>query len=210
MIQCRYFQKVSRQKSECSPRLSKVPRLFYRMALMSETLTATETDEQFLARFYQLHERSVRVLLQTQLRNKQIVEDKLHDAQITVLENRALLESIAPQQGRAWLMKVVRNESIDSFRKTRRERELPDHLKVVEEDEFDNLIFIELLEALRDCQNKLESKDQALVQGRYFLGTDCKQLASELSMASNTAVSKRLMIIRKLLELCMTQSRSES
>ena len=210
MIQYRCFQRGGRREGECFPGLSTYPGLFYRTAFMSETLTANETDEQFLARFYQLHESAVRVKLQSRFRNKQTVDDKIHDAQLKVLANRPMLESMAPHQCRKWLRTVICNESIDWFRKTRRERELPDGITVVEDDDGDNVVFIELLETLRKCQDKLDAKDQALVHGRYFLGTNCNQLAREQSMSSDTAVSKRLMIVRKILELCMTQSRSES
>jgi len=93
MIQCQPFENVVGWERECSPLLTRYPQLFIRTALMSDSLIAAETDEQFLARFYRLHEAAVRVKLQSRFRNRQVVEDKLHDAQIKVLEYRAMLES---------------------------------------------------------------------------------------------------------------------
>ena len=164
-------------------------------------------DVEFLDRIYSLHQRAVVAALRRSF-SLLAIEDALEDMKMLLLLNRDLLKSLTPIQCRAWLRKSTKHRVIDRIRKYRKESEWRDGLDDSEDDEDENEVFIECVERLNDCISQLDPRDKELIHGKYHEGHSCKELATQLGYGSENAVSKRLLLVRADLGVCIQGKKS--
>ena len=111
---------------------------------------------------------------------------------------------------RAWLFAVARNKVVDYLRQ--KSSKLTGHVAGIEnilidestarssnESPFEDELVIN---ALRECIEKLSGGAKAIVSARYFAGQDSKQIAIQTNKAAD-AIRMSLMRIRKALASCI-------
>ena len=111
---------------------------------------------------------------------------------------------------RAWLFAVARNKVVDYLRQ--KSSKLTGHVAGIENILIDESIARSsnespfedelVINALRECIEKLSGGAKAIVSERYFAGQDSKQIAIQTNKAAD-AIRMSLMRIRKALASCI-------
>ncbi len=141
------------------------------------------------------------------LNDKQDAEDALQDVYVSVWRRAASFEADRSSPI-TWLATIARNRAIDRLRSGQRHRSsapLEDGFEIVDSaaDSFEVVALAQEGNRLRDCMDKLETRQCAAIRDAFFDGLAYSQLAERAGVPLGTMKSwirRGLQSLRKCLE----------
>ena len=157
------------------------------------TTTSVEFEELLIA-----HQRSLLLYIKSLVSNHHEAEDLLQRANMILWQKRANFE--AGSNFRAWSFTIARLEVLNQLRQQRRDqRVFSDRQNHESSPVFDPISEADdeaMLRALKDCLERLSSRDQELLFVRYATDRPLKEYAENLRRSPGT-LKARLFQIRE-------------
>ncbi len=101
-------------------------------------------------------------------------------------------KSYDPEKGRlfTWLMRIVKNKSIDAVRKKNRKTEIRSELKVVYDGEGSSSPDPSVKQDLKTVLSKLDTDHRNLVEHSYILGYSHPEIAEKFNLPLGTVKTR--------------------
>lgn len=157
--------------------------------------------------------------------NKEIAEDLVQDTFISAFSNYDKFQEKSTPK--TWLFSILRNKIIDYYRKKANEfsisnEEYKNSLKISDDlfNDSDGWIEVsditcenwldnpEFIQILSKCKNKLPKNWQFIIQAKYVLGQDSKQVCTELGITTSNfwqITHRAKLLLKKCIELNWTK-----
>ncbi len=151
--------------------------------------------------FIREHERALTGFALQLTRSEDDADDLLQDTWIKALTHQSLLENLSVQKQRSWLFTVLKNRWLDICRRRKLEQLHNAQLPLPVSAPFSS----HQLDAHLD---KLPALEREIVQQRFWMGNNSREIASELGIPEGT-VRWRLKLALDKLRKSITQSEKE-
>jgi len=118
-----------------------------------------------------------------------VAGDVLQEAFVKIWQNS---KSYDPDKGRlfTWLMRIVKNKSIDAIRKKNRKSEIQSELKVVYDGEGSTSPDPSVKQDLKTVLSRLDEDQRDLVEHSYILGFSHPEIAEKFDLPLGTVKTR--------------------
>ena len=121
-------------------------------------------------------------------------DDLVQETFIRALAHIRMLDGLSPHRRRSWLFRVLKNIFVDDWRTRRRQTALVERLASDSEESTDPIASALTLEAL----DHVPARDRELLEQRYVLGLNSREIADGLGVPPATVRSRLHMVIKRL------------
>lgn len=151
--------------------------------------------------FIELHERALFRFAMQLTRSEDESEDLLQDTWIKCMAFQQMLETMTEQKQRSWLFTVLKNRWLDICRKRKLEQMVSSQAP---------RLVVETMPVYRLDQHleKLPEIEREIVHQKYWLGSNSREIASDLNIPEGT-VRWRLKLALEKLKKMVEQSEKE-
>lgn len=121
--------------------------------------------------------------------NESIASDVLQDSFVKIWQSS---KSYDPAKGRlfTWLMRIVRNKSIDAVRKKNRKAEIQSELKVVYDGDGSSSPDPSIKQDLKTVLSELDGEQRDLIEHSYILGYSHPEIAKKFDLPLGTVKTR--------------------
>ncbi len=151
--------------------------------------------------FIELHERALFRFAMQLTRSEDESEDLLQDTWIKCMAFQTLLETMNEQKQRSWLFTVLKNRWLDICRKRKLEQ-------MVSSQAARPVVETMPVYRLDQHLEKLPEIEREIVHQKYWLGSNSREIASDLNIPEGT-VRWRLKLALEKLKKMVEQSEKE-
>ena len=151
---------------------------------------AAPTSQEFITQIYKKYDRLILFTAKKYLMDLQECEDAVQESLLKLMSRIELLRTLEEPVLTSYVVTTVRNTAINILRRQKRDAQnITSFTESVEESiiEPDSIIDIimdrEAKRSLREAIDELEPNERLLLEGKYFLGYDDRQLSELLSCA---------------------------
>lgn len=118
-----------------------------------------------------------------------IASDVLQESFVKIWQNS---RSYDPSKGRlfTWLVRIVKNKSIDAIRKTRRKEEIQSELKIVHKNDRSDSSDPTLNNDLNTVLSNLDKDQRNLIEHAYILGYSHPEIAEKFDIPLGTVKTR--------------------
>jgi len=118
-----------------------------------------------------------------------IASDVLQDSFVKIWQNS---RSYDPSKGRlfTWLVRIVKNKSIDAIRKTGRKEEIQSELKIVHKNDRSDSSDPTLQHDLNTVLSNLDKDQRNLIEHSYILGYSHPEIAEKFDIPLGTVKTR--------------------
>ena len=167
---------------------------------------AAPTSQEFITQIYKKYDRLMLFTAKKYLMDLQECEDAIQESLLKLMSRIELLRTLEEPVLTSYVVTTVRNTAINILRRQKRDAQnITSFTESVEESiiEPDSIIDIimdrEAKRSLREAIDELEPNERLLLEGKYFLGYDDRQLSELLSCAPGSIRMKLTRVRRKVL-----------
>ena len=167
---------------------------------------AAPTSQEFITQIYKKYDRLMLFTAKKYLMDIQECEDAVQESLLKLMSRIELLRTLEEPVLTSYVVTTVRNTAINILRRQKRDAQnITSFTESVEESiiELDSIIDIimdrEAKRSLREAIDELEPNERLLLEGKYFLGYDDRQLSELLSCAPGSIRMKLTRVRRKVL-----------
>lgn len=167
---------------------------------------AAPTSQEFITQIYKKYDRLMLFTAKKYLMDLQECEDAVQESLLKLMSRIELLRTLEEPVLTSYVVTTVRNTAINILRRQKRDAQnITSFTESVEESiiEPDSIIDIimdrEAKRSLCEAIDELEPNERLLLEGKYFLGYDDRQLSELLSCALGSIRMKLTRVRRKVL-----------
>ena len=129
-------------------------------------------------------------------RDSDVADDLVQDTFIRSMGHLQLLEKLNGHQRRRWLFRVLKNLFIDEHRSRQRRQGVIERLG--QEGRAWTSDWPELVSSASDLLDLVPARDRELLEQRYVLGMNSREIAHELEIPAATVRSRLHLAIKRL------------
>lgn len=123
-----------------------------------------------------------------------VADDLVQETFIRALPHIHMLDGLSPHRLRSWLFRVLKNIFVDDWRTRRRQAALVERLASDAEESTDQIASALTLDAL----DRVPARDRELLEQRYVLGLNSREIADALGVPPATVRSRLHVAIKRL------------
>ncbi len=123
-----------------------------------------------------------------------VADDLVQETFIRALPHIHTLDGLSPLRRRSWLFRVLKNIFVDDWRTRRRQAALVEQLASDAEESTDQIASALTLDAL----DHVPPRDRELLEQRYVLGLNSREIADALGVPPATVRSRLHVAIKRL------------
>ena len=158
---------------------------------------AAPTSQEFIIQIYEKYDRLMLFTAKKYLMDIQECEDAVQESLLKLMSRIELLRTLEEPVLTSYVVTTVRNTAINILRRQK---------SIIEPDSIIDIIMDrEAKRSLREAIDELEANERLLLEGKYFLGYDDRQLSELLSCAPGSIRMKLTRVRRKV--LCSMQEK---
>lgn len=152
---------------------------------------AAPTSQEFITQIYKKYDRLMLFTAKKYLMDIQECEDAVQESLLKLMSRIELLRTLEEPVLTSYVVTTVRNTAINILRRQE---------SIIEPDSIIDIIMDrEAKRSLREAIDELEPNERLLLEGKYFLGYDDRQLSELLSCAPGSIRMKLTRVRRKVL-----------
>ena len=161
---------------------------------------AAPTSQEFITQIYKKYDRLMLFTAKKYLMDIQECEDAVQESLLKLMSRIELLRTLEEPVLTSYVVTTVRNTAINILRRQKRDAQnITSFTESVEESIIDIIMDREAKRSLREAIDELEPNERLLLEGKYFLGYDDRQLSELLSCAPGSIRMKLTRVRRKVL-----------
>ena len=163
---------------------------------------AAPTSQEFIIQIYEKYDRLMLFTAKKYLMDIQECEDAVQESLLKLMSRIELLRTLEEPVLTSYVVTTVRNTAINILRRQKRDAQNITSFteSVIEPDSIIDIIMDrEAKRSLREAIDELEPNERLLLEGKYFLGYDDRQLSELLSCAPGSIRMKLTRVRRKVL-----------
>ena len=161
---------------------------------------AAPTSQEFITQIYKKYDRLMLFTAKKYLMDLQECEDAVQESLLKLMSRIELLRTLEEPVLTSYVVTTVRNTAINILRRQKRDAQNITSESIIEPDSIIDIIMDrEAKRSLREAIDELEPNERLLLEGKYFLGYDDRQLSELLSCAPGSIRMKLTRVRRKVL-----------
>ena len=169
------------------------------------------THQEFITQIYKKYDRLMLFTAKKYLMDLQECEDAVQESLLKLMSRIELLRTLEEPVLTSYVVTTVRNTAINILRRQKRDAQnTTSFTESVEESIIEPDSVIDIIvdqESLREAIDALEPNERLLLEGKYFLEYDDRQLSELLSCAQGSIRMKLTRVRRKV--LCSMQEKGD-
>ena len=151
--------------------------------------------EEILEKLYMLYEQKMYRLAYSIVHSEEQAEDIVQEAFIKIFSHIGEIKNVDDDTTKYWILRIVKNEAIDVYRRNKRTLELNDIVKknqsIVAYSSIENKLQQMIQkEQLQEILNKLPHSDKEILQYKHFYELSTAEIADMLNITED-GVRKR-------------------
>jgi len=171
-------------------------------------LLENEDEQSSLAEIYEKHKTEMLMCALRITRNKEMAEDAVHNAFLSIIAHKEKLFQLSGKDLRAKTIIITKNKCIDLLRKHNyyADVSLDDMENITKSDVTsieDQIVFLDEYEALRKHIASLDEVSRLVLEMKYIFGMTYKEIGEETGMTVkhvDTKIMRAKAKVRKLIE----------